>query len=90
MMNEFDWLSLRILYGQPIKFIEDSLPKPIRSLVLVNSLQEINTSIFVSESGGFGQVAPGRGCEAQEREGAEAQRRLRGDDSTSFYLVEFR
>ena len=41
-MNEFDWLSIRIPYGQPIKFIEDSLP---RLLVLVNSLQVINTSI---------------------------------------------
>ena len=44
MMNEFDWLSLRIPYGQPIKFIEDSLRKPMRWLVLVNSLRVIKTS----------------------------------------------
>ena len=46
MMNEFDWLYLRIPYGQPIKFIEDSLCKPMRSLVLVNSLRVINTSVL--------------------------------------------
>ena len=46
MMKEFDWLSLRIPYGEPIKFIEDSLHKPMRWLVLVNSLRVIKTSAY--------------------------------------------
>ena len=56
---------------------------------LCHFYHNLRIKIFVSESGGFGQVAPGRGCEAQEREGAKAQRRLWGDYLNMLSLVKF-